>query len=260
MKVVFLLALFSVGVFAANVKMESLRSYPPRKWSLIREVRPETVLKFSFGIRHNDSLVQHLSELLAEISDPFSSSYGQHMSIPEIADLLSLADTCDHVMTTLSRYGATNIATTELRDFIAFEMTAAQASSFFQTSFSHYSHTSGFSVVRSNGTHSLPSNIAEHVDIVGGITRLPNIDSFQPRRSTGSNGVHFMSDPDTLRKRYNISDFVGSAPGNKQAVAQFLKQHYSEVDLAEFFTLFGELFHHKWKVDKVSSVWSFPFD
>ena len=53
-------------------------------------------------------------------------------------------------------------------------------------------------------------------------------------------GVH----PDTLRKRYNVTDHVATNSNNSQATAQFLKQYYSPADLKEFMNHFGKGFPH----------------
>ena len=44
--------------------------------------------------------------------------------------------------------------------------------------------------------------------------------------------------PSVLRQQYNITDFGGKARTNKQAVAAFLEQYFSESDLVQFFNNF----------------------
>lgn len=97
----------------------------------------------------------------------------------------------------------------------------------------------------------VPRELAEHLDFVGGLTRLPRI---QKKRATkGATTVADAADallkkrqnwpslgitPALIRDRYNASNVFPKASNNRQAVAQFLGQYFDDADLEEFFVVF----------------------
>ncbi|NWI65170.1 TPP1 peptidase, partial [Todus mexicanus] len=116
------------------------------------------------------------------------------------------------------------------------------------------------SVVRSPQPYSVPDDLAQHVDFVGGLHRFPAerravSRTWAPRDAELRRqraGFHLGVTPSILRKRYNVTAAdVGVVPNNSQACAQFLEQYFHQADLAEFMHLFGSSFAHRSQVDRV---------
>ncbi|RLV84251.1 hypothetical protein DV515_00016306 [Chloebia gouldiae] len=114
------------------------------------------------------------------------------------------------------------------------------------------------SLLRSPLPYSVPEELAEHLDFVGGIHRFP-----MERKAVSRAGArkdvqlarasfHLGVTPAVLRQRYNMTGGdVGLLPNNSQACAQFLEQYFHQTDLAEFMQLFGSGFAHRTQVDRV---------
>jgi tripeptidyl-peptidase I len=95
--------------------------------------------------------------------------------------------------------------------------------------------------------------VANHVDFVGGVSHFPSVKPMLQRRAMIQNAKKRVEDavlngntdlwslavdPAFLRELYNIGSVQGKSSANRMAVAQFLEQYYSSLDLDEFFLLF----------------------
>ncbi|XP_009080941.1 PREDICTED: tripeptidyl-peptidase 1, partial [Acanthisitta chloris] len=107
--------------------------------------------------------------------------------------------------------------------------------------------------------YTVPAELAEHLDFVGGLHRFPAERTAVSRAAEATKDVgaaramfHLGVTPSVLRQRYNLTARdVGVLPNNSQACAQFLEQYFHQADLAEFMQLFGSSFAHRTQVDKV---------
>ncbi|KAM9290561.1 tripeptidyl-peptidase 1 [Gastrophryne carolinensis] len=112
------------------------------------------------------------------------------------------------------------------------------------------------SVVRSATRYSLPPELAQHIDFVGGLHRFPptrgSLKKSEKMNDGLEEGFHLGVTPAILRERYNLSaSDIGSHPNNSQACAQFLEQYFHQTDVATFMRLFGKGFEHRVGVDQV---------
>mmetsp|Transcript_33350 Transcript_33350/g.72050 ORF Transcript_33350/g.72050 Transcript_33350/m.72050 type:complete len:552 (-) Transcript_33350:59-1714(-) len=186
-----------------------------------------------------------------EVSNPSHPSYGQHLSVDDITALVAPSEkTLAQVRTWLSQHGVQSGSLTKNKDFLSVKCTVSQAEALLPgANFELFEHEEKkTTVVRSMSHYSLPADIAPLVDFVGNVHRFP---SFFGAKVEKNLGVHLGVTPDVARKRYNLTkDDVGSNANNTQGTAQFLSQHFSELDLAEFWLEFGR-FKHESKVTKV---------
>ncbi|XP_057268643.1 tripeptidyl-peptidase 1 [Pezoporus wallicus] len=117
------------------------------------------------------------------------------------------------------------------------------------------------SVVRSPRPYTVPTELVEHLDFVGGLHRFPAerkmvsrawIKKELEQHRGGRAAFHLGVTPSILRQRYNMTkEDVGLLPNNSQACAQFLEQYFHQADVAEFMKLFGSSFSHRTQVDRV---------
>ncbi|XP_077414177.1 tripeptidyl-peptidase 1 [Vanacampus margaritifer] len=221
----------------------------PEDWTRVGRLMPTEELELTFALTQQN--VDMLEERLKLTSDPDSPQYGKYLQLEEVASLVRPSDASRKaVRDWLHSHGVTNCLTVRTQDFLQCTLTAEVAEVLLPGSrFQHYVRD-GHSIVRSSAPYSVPDDIAQHLDFVGGLHRVP------PRgrkpSMASSNSFHLGVTPAVLRARYNMTATdVGSAQNNSQAVAQFLEQYYSPADLAEFMSLYGSSFQHLSKVDRV---------
>ena len=111
--------------------------------------------------------------------------------------------------------------------------------------FTHPQHP--LPVIRASSPYHMPPTISGAVDFIAGLHRLPRL---PPPPAASPNDFHIESTPHVLRKRYNVTK-VGTASNNSQAVFAALGQHFTQLDLDEFWAEFGEWFPHSHRVEKV---------
>ncbi|XP_019742725.1 tripeptidyl-peptidase 1 [Hippocampus comes] len=230
----------------------------PRDWTRVGRLRPTEELELTFALKQQN--IDVLEETLKVVSDPDSPQYGKYLQLEEVASLVHPSDPSQKVVRSwLQNHGVTNCLTVHTQDFLQCTLTAEVAEVLLPGSrFQRYVRD-GRSIVRSSAPYSVPDDIAQHLDFVGGLHRFPPRGHKPGLASSKSKGiqrsddaVHFGVTPAVLRTRYNLTAAdVGSARNNSQAVAQFLEQYYSPADLAEFMRFYGGSFQHLSKVDRV---------
>uniref|UniRef100_H3DIX9 Tripeptidyl-peptidase 1 n=1 Tax=Tetraodon nigroviridis TaxID=99883 RepID=H3DIX9_TETNG len=230
----------------------------PRDWTHVGRVDPKEELQLTFALKQRN--VDLLEEMLRAVSNPDSARYGKYATLEEVANLVRPSDLTQKVVRHwLQSSGVTNCRTVHTQDFLECSITAEVAEQLLPGSrFCRYIRD-GQSQVRSSAPYSVPDDLHQHLDFVGGLHRLPRKlqqdvsgTSFSRKQSGFTAGIHLGVTPSILRARYNLTSAdVGKAQNNSQAVAQFLEQYYSPADLAEFMSLFGSGFQHHTQVDRV---------
>ncbi|XP_030575450.1 tripeptidyl-peptidase 1 isoform X2 [Archocentrus centrarchus] len=224
----------------------------PQDWVHGDRVDPTEELKLTFALKQQN--VHLLEEKLRLVSDPDSAQYGKYLSLEEVASLVRPSDLTKKVVHHwLQSHGIKNCLTVRTQDFLQCTVTAETAERLLPGSRFHRYTRAGHSLVRSSGPYSVPDDVHEHLDFVGGLHRLPpkRLD-LTSKHQQSMEGFHLGVTPDILRTRYNLTSAdVGSAQNNSQAVAQFLEQFYHPADLAEFMAMFGRGFQHRSEVDRV---------
>lgn len=199
----------------------------------LTESTREINLIFALKNRNMDKL----DEIFWAVSDPKNEKYGQHLSLAQLAELTGATDeTLNEILTWLASYGVTGHVL-QSRDLIKATVSVALASKMFNVEYHSYIHTpSGMEIDTTVGPYSLPSNIADKLDLVSGIVGFPY--PFYPHYNIGK-PLYYPDqiDPTVIRTRYNVSnDTVCTNKGNAQAVAEFQSQFYSPTDLQKFWT------------------------
>ncbi|XP_051942172.1 tripeptidyl-peptidase 1 [Hippocampus zosterae] len=230
----------------------------PKDWTRVGRLRPTEELELTFALKQQN--VDVLEETLKVVSDPDSPQYGKYLQLEEVASLVRPSDRSQKVVRSwLQNHGVTNCLMVRTQDFLQCRLTAEDAEVLLPGSrFQRYVRD-GQSIVRSSAPYSVPDDIAQHLDFVGGLHRFPprghepGLASSKSKGIQRSNGAfHLGVTPAVLRARYNLTAAdVGSAQNNSQAVAQFLEQYYSPADLTEFMSIYGGSFQHLSKVDRV---------
>jgi len=142
----------------------------------------------------------------------------------------------------LQRLGATAVRRTPNSDFVVAEVPVAAAEHVFGDRFLRLRHEDGRTAVRCPGG-SLPEVLRAAVDFVMPLNQpLGRGGQRHARPALGANlsgsVESLVNTPTSLRKLYSVGDVEGISTINKQAVTGFLEQHYTNVDLQEFFLLY----------------------
>jgi len=181
--------------------------------------------------------LDQLDELFWAVSTPRNPRYRQHIkTLEEMAELVGPSHkTINQILNWLESNGATDAEVTPVREFIKVKVTPAIAAKLFHIDYHRYVHESGAVVDISVGPYSVPQDIAELVDVVGGVVGFPDLHKpIGVRRNQDPSPNQNMSiTPMVIRTRYNVTT-IGTNPKNSHAVAEFQGQYYSPSDLQQF--------------------------
>ncbi|NXI45805.1 TPP1 peptidase, partial [Galbula dea] len=237
-------------------------SVPPG-WTHAGRVSPGHDLQLTFALRQRG--LDHLAQLVDAVSDPRSPRYGKYLSLEQLRDLVQPSPaTLMTVLKWLQGHGVEKCRSVVTLDFLECLMPARTAERLLPGAEFHRYVKDQASVVRSPQPYTVPQELAQHVDFVGGLQRFPaerkvlgrawskeDREQGQPRGRRAA-GFHLGVTPSILRQRYNMTaGDVGTVSNNSQACAQFLEQYFHQADLAEFMQLFGSSFTHRSQVDRV---------
>ncbi|XP_030921114.1 tripeptidyl-peptidase 1, partial [Geospiza fortis] len=216
---------------------------------------PGQPVQLTFALRQRGAA--RLARLVQAVSDPRSPRYGQYLSLEQLRDLVQPSPaTLMTVLKWLQGHGVEDCRSVTTLDFLECYLPASTAERLLPGAEFHRYVQGQQSLVRSPLPYSVPAELAEHLDFVGGLHRFPTERRAasrarkepQPARASFHLGVT----PAVLRQRYNMTGGdVGLLPNNSQACAQFLEQYFHQADLAEFMQLFGSGFAHRTQVDRV---------
>ncbi|KAM6144708.1 tripeptidyl-peptidase 1 [Phoenicopterus ruber ruber] len=234
----------------------------PPGWTHTGRVNPSHEVQLTFALRQRG--VGRLAWLVDAVSDPHSPRYGQYLSLEQVRDLVQPSPvTLMAVLKWLQSHGVENCRSVTTLDFLECHMPASTAECLLPGAEFHRYVKGQHSVVRSPLPYAVPEELAEHVDLVGGLHRFPMerkvVSRAWAKKETesrqhygGRAAFHLGVTPSIIRKRYNMTgEDIGLLPNNSQACAQFLEQYFHQADLAEFMQLFGSSFGHRSQVDQV---------
>lgn len=233
----------------------------PHGWVSTGQAKSDEEVSLVFAVKHSNT--DRLEELFWEVSTPGRKLYRQFLSHSDLNQLIApKPESIDQVQTWLSGVGVKideQCRWTQAREFLRCDVPCFLAEALLGVTFEAFHHqTSGMTAVRTTEHYTVPIAVSSHLDFVGGVHRFPPV----PKANVANSNVSSLVDlqtPNSLRERYKVGSTVaGKSPTNIQAVAQFLKQHYSSTDLKEFFTLIGKGFQHRSDVDKVIGPNTFP--
>ncbi|KAF7188391.1 Tripeptidyl-peptidase SED2 [Pseudocercospora fuligena] len=250
MRGVGLLALLGV---ADGLLMESL-SHTPEGWRRIR--LPSSQQRLHLRIAMTAPTPGLLEQKLYEVSNPASSSYGQHLKRDEIREMLRPApEATSDVVNWLVGSGVAPEAIAEEGEWINFVAPVDIANDLLNTSFAIYKNNHGQEILRTL-QYSVPSELHRYIDMVQPTTRFGEVKEQRSLvhdkevlgkppgpRLTGLKGSTVDSacnnrtiDPDCLHALYSIPENpdLDNATSGFMAFANYLEQYPRYSDLSEF--------------------------
>ena len=199
-------------------------------WTRLEKVAGDYPIEVTFAVSQTNK--GWLENRFWLVSDPFSKEYGNYMNFDEIAKYVhGKEDSVKAIEDTLTSNGidATTIRYTIGKDFAIVKIPVRIAEELFSADFYHF--TNGTLEVVKSLDYTVPPSLKDHVDFVSGINEFPRPNKVKVTKSKlGVGDVN----PQFLNSEYNLSDYSSTNTKNSQAVAGFLKQYFSPIDLEDF--------------------------
>ncbi|NXA43660.1 TPP1 peptidase, partial [Eudromia elegans] len=234
----------------------------PQGWTPAGRVSASHEVRLTLALRQRGTA--RLAHFVDTVSDPRSPHYGRYLSLEQVRELVQPSPAAlMTVLKWLQGHGVGSCSSVSTLDFLECRMPASTAERLLPGAEFHRYVKGRHSVVRSPLPYSVPEELAEHIDFVGGLHRFPAErkvvsrawakKELEPRQHHGGKvAFHLGVTPSIIRKRYNMTGGdVGVLANNSQACAQFLEQYFHQADVAEFMQLFGSSFAHRTQVDRV---------
>jgi tripeptidyl-peptidase-1 len=231
------LGLFLVLAFADRSFLQTADSLQlPANWARLANIQTEERrVDLIFALKQRN--LDQLDETFWAVSTPGNPRYGKHLTVDQLNEMIApSAEVTQKMIYWLKSQGVRDARVLRSHDFITCSMSIAQAERIFEVKFNTYRHSSGAIFQGTLGPYSLPSAIAQNLDLVSGLVGIPNLEVMKrPILGAGMLGDKDIT-PDIIRTRYNVTaDLVVTNSNNSHAVAEFQGQFYSPSDLATFF-------------------------
>lgn len=131
--------------------------------------------------------------------------------------------------------------------------------------FHRFEHqASGKRLIRSATAYSVPAELAQHIDFVGGVTHFPKVRkplvNSAVKNAKGPGGETLLDlqvTPWLLRGLYSVGDVQGKSSKNSQCVAQFLEEYYTQ-GKAPLTSTFDTC-HWDWHFITLQLIWTNSF-
>ena len=223
-------------VFAVVVVGTSL-TFPAQtgiaEWKMVERVSPDEPVVVTFAIKQTNRA--WLARKLREVSYPDSPEYGNYMNFGEIARYVhGRPESVQAVLRALESVGvpSNQVDFTIGMGFAVASLPAGSAEKLFSSKLYRFHHKTKNMFVMRSMEFTIPASISEHVDFVSGLTGFPRnmVSPKQCEKRSSTVGTN----PDSLDKLYNISEYTSTSKDNSQAIASFLEQYFAPSDLKEF--------------------------
>lgn len=232
----FLLAILPLALGKPELVRMGARLRPTRGWLKQAKAPPSTEISFTVFLKQQN--LGLLRSTFDSVSDPDSPKWGQFLSMKEVDAMVAASPKAKAtVMDWLEDMPSVQASS----DSIVVTTTTAKAESLFGVPFHYYQQQkTGRRRVVCDGILHLPADVAQHVDLVAGISELWHGKPLNSRRSVHKPQSAADGDikitPDILRSYYGIpAGEENTAINNLQAVVAF-DDYYSPEALSEFWS------------------------
>ena len=211
----------------------------PFGWRKLDAAQPDTAITFTVALRQRN--LDRLETLFWDVSNPDHPSYGRHLSLGQLGELISPPEEAfQRVQTWLSSAGIRRV----YRGLDTLKVTASvqQAERLFGTSFHHFHHTAkSLSVIRHLGEVRIPASLKGDVEMIFGLSEFFTDVKYQPqyhRSPRQEAAADPLITPSVLRDFYNVpQDLIPRNSSVTQSIAAFT-DYYSDGALRSFESAF----------------------
>mmetsp|Transcript_14785 Transcript_14785/g.57998 ORF Transcript_14785/g.57998 Transcript_14785/m.57998 type:complete len:543 (-) Transcript_14785:60-1688(-) len=228
-----------VCLVAAVAAREHRRDTIHPNWVEGRGVDDAHPIRLQFALKQMNLDLLH--DVLMAVSDPRSPTYGQHLSIDEITDIIAPPqEDVERVFQWLEENGIYGADTVINRDWVIVDTSVGAARELLRTKFGFYRNVhTGKQALNAMSPYTIPEELENIIDFVAGIHDLP-YGRWSPTKNlhgdrVGSGRVGGVV-PTDIYEMYNVTVPTGSCNCNtSQAVVEFDQANYSPSDLQTFF-------------------------
>ncbi|EKM54114.1 uncharacterized protein PHACADRAFT_257728 [Phanerochaete carnosa HHB-10118-sp] len=226
------------------------RSEVPDGFAQQGPASPDTVLNLRIALTQSNP--QGLTDALMEVSTPGNALYQQFLSKEEVeAFVAPTQETSDAVTSFLKENGITASTISPAGDWLGFQTTVSKANELFDADFQVFKHQETGSESIVTMAYSVPSDLAQHIDLVhptisfnNPFGRLPL--ASVPLKSRAQPG-NLSSDaipesctstvtPACVQDLYGVPTTPATVKTNTLGVAGYIEQFANEADLTTFLT------------------------
>ncbi|KAJ2966401.1 hypothetical protein NQ176_g10168 [Zarea fungicola] len=193
-------------------------------------------------------------ELLMAVSDPESSTYGQHYSADEVAEIFAPdQSSIDKVTKWLRDAGIDGITQPKSKGFLDFQATTDKLESLLQTKYHIYDHPASGNQHMGTDEYHLPTDISQVVDFVAPGVVTANVQKRsakvakpgRPARvqflgnSFATAGCDTQITPTCIKQIYKIPDGTLKDPSNALGIYESDDEMHKQSDLDLFYSRFA---------------------
>ncbi|KAI0761499.1 family S53 protease [Trametes elegans] len=226
-----LLALALGKPMGRNLQVHEARENIPVGFKLHGAAPADKTLKLRLALVQNN--FAGLEERLYDVSTPFSSDHGNHLSKDEVEKYVTPSqESVDAVRAWLSENGLSAKTISPAGDWMAFEVPASQANEPFDADFSIFTHDNTDKDIVRTLSYSIPAELKGQLDFIHPTVTFPNPRSHLPVASHPvKTGTSNSITPACLQAIYGISSDRAKESSNKLAVSGFIEQFANKGDL-----------------------------
>lgn len=215
--------------------------FPP-SWNIVGRASSHHNVQFQLALKQTN--LDKLEQKFWAVSDPDSVEWQNFMSIDEITSMVVPQEA--HRTTALqwlNSHLSKKAVVTDLGDSIRVRAPVKEVEALFDTEMFLFNHDDGHLIAKTMGKHSVPSEIAETIDFVAGLSEFPMHRPSgkkipKPDAHTTSATVKPIVIPASLRTMYSVP--AKAAAMISQGVAEFQSDaSYNKQDLQDFFNQSG---------------------
>lgn len=160
-----------------RVTMEDgVHTVPSQSWEQLDRCGATDPISLHLVLTISSPSLKRLEDTFWAVSDPTHPRYGQHLSVSEIAEIVgSTSVAISNVTRWLNAHGATHTSVSSTRDIVKVTLPCGEAERAFQTTIHRFRHMrTKTELLRATVAHSLPTDIALLVALVGDLSGLPD--------------------------------------------------------------------------------------
>ncbi|KAJ6606104.1 subtilisin-like protein [Mycena vulgaris] len=253
----FLAAFIGLACGKDEFVLHERRDVAPPGFTLSGAAPGDTTLNLRINLAQNN--LPGLEAALSAISDPSSPWYGQWLAKEEVESFSRPSETTVAAITTwLSEHGLKHTSIPSAGDWIAINVSVAQANRMFDADFSVFTHPKSSKGFVRTLQYSIPASLANHIRFVTPATSFPPLQHSrrpeilasravvpEPRGnlSVSPEGIAPAScasaiTPSCLQTLYNIPKTAATSKTNRIGVVGFDNEFANSADLRVFLTRF----------------------
>jgi len=216
-------------------------------WKMVADTPADESVSALFMLKHQPEKMRELEETVWAVSDPKNSRYGEHLTRDQTAELLAPANGNVERLTAWLKASGVPASSIDFpnSDMVELQTTATVAEKLFDAKFHTFVHGNTNTTLHRVAKYTLPSEIADVVQIVGGIVRLPEIQTPIVVPDSPSEVTSGWPDnckgkctgkvnPAVLMQAYNYTPVKTPAAGSIFATAEFQGQKWSQKEMTKF--------------------------